>query len=150
MPPAATNATYQNMGPVAEVIVDAPRGRGNPHIRGAPLQYSSTHSFAGTGRGQTAVPSFVLRSHPFSGFIPEDVHSSIPLALRKAEGEEEESKRNEEKAKHAHRQSTDEKQPTQVCIVWRGGGKNVQLIRAGDNNWKGRQIMEYEYVLVYI
>jgi len=29
-------------------------------------------------------------------------------------------------------------------IYWRGGGKNVTLIRAGDDNWKGRQPMEKE------
>ncbi|KAL5501478.1 GAL83 [Sanghuangporus vaninii] len=148
IPSAATNVTYQNMPAMAEVIVqaEAPRGRGNPHIRGAPLQYSSTHSFAGTGRGQTTVPSFVLRSHPYGGFVPEDVHSSIPLALPQAEtGAEEEAERVEEKAKNAsHRQSTDEKQPAQVRIVWRGGGKSVFLMRAGDNNWKGRQAMEYD------
>lgn len=80
--------------------------------------------------------------------MPEDVHSSIPLALRKAEtGASEDAELQEEKTQHAAaRQSADEKQPAQVCIVWRGGGKSVVLMRAGDNNWKGRQPMEYEYV----
>ncbi|EJC98143.1 uncharacterized protein FOMMEDRAFT_24144 [Fomitiporia mediterranea MF3/22] len=148
IPSAATNAAVQNMPPMAEVIVQAeaaPRGRGNPHIRGAPLQYTSTHSFTGTGRGQT-LPSFVLRSHPHGGFVPEDVKSSIPLAIRTAgEGAEAEEETEREKAEYiAPRRSTEEKQPAQVCIVWRGGGKSVFLMRAGDNNWKGRQPMEYD------
>lgn len=154
IPSAATNAAIQNMPPMAEVIVQAneQRGRGNPHIRGAPLQYTSTHSFTGTGRGQTPLPSFVLRSHPYGGFVPEDVHSTLPLALGKTEDAvEEEAERQEENAhRTTPRQSTDEKQPAQVCIVWRGGGKSVFLMRAGDNNWKGRQPMEYEYVTFLI
>ena len=35
---------------------------------------------------------------------------------------------------------------TMIRVVWRGGGRNVQLMRAGDNNWKGRRLMDYEYV----
>ena len=82
-------------------------------------------------------------------FAPEDIHSSIPLALRKAEpgGAVEDAEREGEAAPHdAKRDSTEEKQPAQVCIVWRGGGKSVFLVRAGDNNWKGRQAMEFECV----
>ncbi|THH11150.1 hypothetical protein EW145_g840 [Phellinidium pouzarii] len=154
IPTAVTNVSEQPMPPVSEVIVlpGDSRGRGNPYIRGAPLQYSSTRSFTGTSRGQP-MQSFVLRSHPYGGFVPEDVHSSIPLALHKAEvGAEEEAEKAEGKAQHgkaqhsASRASTEEKQPVQVDIVWRGGGKNVELMRAGDNNWKGRQAMAYEYV----
>ncbi|KAI5122777.1 hypothetical protein M0805_000121 [Coniferiporia weirii] len=148
IPTAVTNVGEQPMPPMAEVIVQpaAPRGRGNPHIRGAPLPYTSTRSFTGASRGQGPMQSFVLRSHPYGGFVPEDVHSSIPLALRKAElGTEEEAEKEENKAQHAaKRASTEEKHPAQVCIVWRGGGKNVELLRAGDNNWKGRQPMDYD------
>jgi hypothetical protein len=31
-------------------------------------------------------------------------------------------------------------------ITWRGGGKTVVLARAGDDDWKGRTIMEREWV----
>lgn len=59
-------------------------------------------------------------------FVPEVVHSTIPLALVKAEG--------------------DVPRPEHVTITikWRGGGKSVILARAGDDYWKGRQPMEYE------
>ena len=63
----------------------------NHHMRGAPLQYNSTRSFAGvyanvTGQvqqEQQQPPSFAARSHPHR-FIPEDIHSSIPIASHKA------------------------------------------------------------------
>jgi hypothetical protein len=35
----------------------------------------------------------------------------------------------------------------QCRIIWRGGGKIVFLARAGDEDWKGRQLMERESVL---
>lgn len=35
-------------------------------------------------------------------------------------------------------------QPVPVKIVWRGGGHNVLLARAGDDEWKGRRVMERE------
>lgn len=41
----------------------------------------------------------------------------------------------------------DKKEPVLTKIVWQGGGRNVVLARAGDNDWKGRQQMEPEYVL---
>lgn len=157
----------------------AGRGRGvNAHIRGAPLQYNSTRSFAGaTGRSgrpgatytgsngqERTMQSFALRAHPHGGFVPEDVHSSIPLALRKAElGDDAEAAEDDdeqggvgakEARAHAHElglglgldESGEETERTlaQVCIVWRYGGRDVKLLRAGDNNWKGRTPMEYE------
>ena len=36
--------------------------------------------------------------------------------------------------------------PVPVNIVWKGGGSEVVLSRAGDDDWKGRQPMEREYV----
>ena len=64
-------------------------------MRDAPLQYNSTRSFAGAyanilGQGQQEQqqpPSFAARSHTHGGFIPEDINSSIPIALRKASPE---------------------------------------------------------------
>ncbi|EAU86156.1 hypothetical protein CC1G_03367 [Coprinopsis cinerea okayama7 len=35
-------------------------------------------------------------------------------------------------------------QPVPTKIVWRGGGYNVVLARAGDDDWKGRRVMERE------
>ncbi|KAF7797487.1 hypothetical protein EIP86_008686 [Pleurotus ostreatoroseus] len=57
-------------------------------------------------------------------FVPEVVHSTIPLVLVKADGERPEH--------------------VAVTIKWRGGGKSVILARAGDDYWKGRQPMDYE------
>ena len=98
IPTNVVNAAQQL--PMAEAIVQTPpappagRGRAvNHHMRGAPLQYNSTRSFAGayaTATGQQGQqqqqqpPSFAARSQqqPHAGFVPEDIHSSIPLALR--------------------------------------------------------------------
>lgn len=138
--------------PMAEVIVQPPmdaRGSANSHMRGGPLPYNSTRSFGGAGRGRP-LPSFVLHAQQANMFSPEDIHSSIPLALRKAElsgGEGEQVEPLAESVSHnAKRDSTEGVQPAQVCVVWRGGGKSVFLIRAGDSNWKGRQPMEFECV----
>lgn len=59
-----------------------------------------------------------------SEFVQETVYSTIPLALGDAKPE---------------------LLPTK--IYWRGNGSIVVLARAGDDNWRGRQPMEYEYVL---
>lgn len=59
-------------------------------------------------------------------FVPEVVHSTIPLALVKAEGDV-------PKPEHVT-----------ITIKWKGGGKSVILARAGDDYWKGRQPMDYE------
>lgn len=186
LPPDASIAEqdYVNRGRGA-----ASRGAGrgatsvNPHIRGAPLQYNSTRSFAGA-RGQVsqgnrdgrqaASQSFASRLHPHGGFIPEDVHSSIPLALRKAEAGAAEA--SEAASARAARltpdgqsstgeasgeastategsaagvgstasSGSDKRQPAQVHIVCKLPGKSVMLLRAGDNNWKGRTEMDYE------
>lgn len=39
--------------------------------------------------------------------------------------------------------------PVPYTIVWRGGGSEVILSRAGDDDWKGRQPMERTYVRSY-
>lgn len=67
------------------------------------------------------------RIHPSSSrhiksFVPEVVHSSVPIGLLKG--------------------AADENELVPVKITWRGGGKSVALARAGDNDWKGRQVME--------
>jgi hypothetical protein len=168
----------QKYPPMAEVIVQQPsetaattRGRGHSHIRGGPLPYNSTRSFTGASARGRALPSFVLRAQATNMFSPEDIHSSIPLALRKAEpsgggsgsggGEEAELEGSGRRggggaeddgegvesgavARDSKRDSTGEKLPAQACIVWRGGGKSVFLMRAGDNNWKGRRPLDYE------
>ena len=156
----------------AELLLDHPpsthipvhnhhRPRGSPYFRGANLQYSST-SFS--SRGQSAQPRMQeiyaeseidasTQSDP-SGFVQETVHSTIPLALHKAEEEIAKSANVDTAGENGQlMQRPDEsheepKEPFSVKITWNGGGKNVTLVRAGDNNWKGRLPMEPEYVIL--
>ena len=69
-----------------------------------------------------------------SPFTPEVVHSTIPIALHK---QLDHSADDDGKRRH-------KKEEVPMKIYWRGGGKSVILIRAGDDNWKGRQPMEKE------
>ncbi|KAF8133677.1 carbohydrate-binding module family 48 protein [Boletus edulis] len=131
-----------------------PRNRGSPYFRGAPLQYNSTHSFA--SRAQAAAQPRIqeiyaesqieVPTHPDRPvFIQETVHSTIPLALQKAEEELAAATTNSlvESGQPASNRSSDEpREAMNVRITWRGGGKSVVLARAGDDNWKGRQQME--------
>lgn len=84
---------------------------------------SSSAISARNGPGGSPILEEPLRSD----FVPEVVHSTIPLALVKAEGDV-------------------KPEPVPIKIYWRGGGNYVVLARAGDDNWQGRQPMEYEYV----
>lgn len=69
-----------------------------------------------------------------SSFKPEVVRSTIPIALQKQldQSTDDDGKRRPKR------------EEIPMKIYWRGGGKNVILIRAGDDNWKGRQSMEKE------
>jgi hypothetical protein len=136
------------------------RPRGSPYFRNAHLQYSSTSI---SSRGQSAQPRMQelyaeseidasVQPDP-SAFVQETVHSTIPLALQKAEEEIAKSEdvdlagENGQLMKRPDQSHEDTKEPVSVKITWNGGGKNVILVRAGDNNWKGRLPMEPEYVI---
>lgn len=69
-----------------------------------------------------------------SPFQQEVVHSTIPVALQ---GRLDHSIEDDGKRRC-------KKEDVPIKIYWRGGGKNVVLIRAGDDDWKGRQPMEKE------
>ncbi|EJF63208.1 hypothetical protein DICSQDRAFT_179224 [Dichomitus squalens LYAD-421 SS1] len=85
--------------------------------------FASTRSFQSTVVQDSPPRSDVpMRSE----FVPEVVHSTIPIALMKAEED-------------GHKL-----EPVNYKITWRGGGKKVVLIRAGHDNWQGRQPMEYD------
>jgi hypothetical protein len=155
----------------AELLLDQPpsthipvnhhhqRPRGNPYFRGAPLQYNSTHSFASRGqaatqpRMQELFAESQMESDP-QEFVEETVHSTIPLALHRAEEEfaattTDDIDENGQPIPNRPTPSFDEpKESMNVKITWHGGGKSVVLARAGDDNWKGRQPMESEYVYV--
>lgn len=79
-------------------------------------------------------------------FVKEVVNSSIPLGLLEEldtqlyleeEGETTAPVRPEDPALT---------EPVVVKVTWQGGGKNVVLARAGDDDWSGRQPMEREFV----
>ncbi|KAI0301195.1 5'-AMP-activated protein kinase beta subunit, interation domain-containing protein [Multifurca ochricompacta] len=68
-------------------------------------------------------------------FFPETIHSTIPLAMTQAEASQPPTR--------TRLSPIDEPpHPVDMKISWHGGGKTVLLARAGDNNWKGRQVME--------
>lgn len=94
--------------------------------------YPSMHSVRSDSRERQTAPSdqgSPPRTDISNGrheFVQEVVHSTIPLALMKAEGEG-------PRPEHVT-----------VTIKWKSGGRSVILARAGDDYWKGRQPMEYE------
>lgn len=81
-----------------------------------------------------SVPPSQLQEEKQSPFLQEIVHSTIPIALHKPLDHS-----IDDDGKRRHK-----KEEVPMKIYWRGGGKNVILIRAGDDNWKGRQPMEKE------
>lgn len=89
---------------------------------------SSLSAFNSTRSFQSVVPESPPRSDiPLRPeFVPEVVHSTIPLALVKAE------------------EDLHKPEPVKIKIVWKQSGRKVYLIRAGDNNWQSKQTMEYE------
>lgn len=93
-------------------------------------KYDSNHSES----SKDSVPPSQLPEEKESPFQQEVVHSTIPIALHKPldQSIEDDSKRRHKK------------EEVSMKIYWRGGGKSVILIRAGDDNWKGRQPMEKE------
>ncbi|KAI0248643.1 5'-AMP-activated protein kinase beta subunit, interation domain-containing protein [Lactifluus subvellereus] len=67
-------------------------------------------------------------------FFPDTISSTIPLGLAQADVPQPPT--------HTRLSPIDEPpQPVDVKISWHGGGKSVVLARAGDANWKGRQVM---------
>lgn len=121
----------------------SPKRRVNPFFRGAPLQYNSTRSFTSKPHQHHQAPTRMQEptTTPPPVFVPETVHSTIPIALEKAESAS--SQGLTPKRQHA---SDDSQDPVSVKITWHGGGKSVILARAGDDDWKGRTVMEREYV----
>jgi hypothetical protein len=75
-------------------------------------------------------------------FVPETITSTIPLGLTQADVPQPPTR--------ARLSPIDEPSPpVDVTISWHGGGKSVLLARAGDANWKGRQVMTRRCVLYH-
>ncbi|PPQ89035.1 hypothetical protein CVT25_004677 [Psilocybe cyanescens] len=73
-----------------------------------------------------------------SGYAREVVRSSIPVLLGKAAKADEV----DQSAMLSPLKEDLLADPVPVKIVWKGGGREVVLARAGDDEWKGRQPME--------
>ncbi|KAI0289209.1 hypothetical protein BC826DRAFT_634174 [Russula brevipes] len=70
-----------------------------------------------------------------TSFFPETIHSTIPPGFTQEDIPQAPTR--------ARLSPIDEPpHPVDVKISWHGGGKAVLLARAGDANWKGRQVME--------
>lgn len=104
---------------------NVPRGRYRSSY--LPSANPSTRSFM--SRVQDTSP--VREELPRPRFVPEVVHSTLPLALIKAE------------------EDATNPEPVSVKIVWHGGGRSVVLARAGDDNWQGRQPMDFDSTTGY-
>lgn len=93
-------------------------------------KYDSNHSES----SKDSAPPSQQQDEQQSPFQQEVVHSTIPIALHKPLDH---SIEDENKRRH-------KREEVPMKIYWRGSGKNVILIRASDDNWKGRQPMEKE------
>ena len=118
----STFRVQNNFASAAQIALS--NGRGSRYKSYLSSAYPSTHSFVSRDQDQGSPPRQEPMKHEF---VSEVVTSTLPVAL-KAEGDV-----------HIPEHIT-------VTIKWRGGGKSVYLARAGDDYWKGRQLMEYEYV----
>ena len=96
-----------------------------------------------------------------AAFVPETVHSTIPIALHKAEAElaraefgdeddEDEPPTVHDLALQKEIAADEPLVPVPTKIYWKAGGRTVLLARAGDDNWKGRLAMELECALLFI
>lgn len=130
-----------------------PQPRNQPLFRGAPTARQQPPISARQQQAQQRIQELYNQSQhvpppailpPLSpagevpsspGFVKETVKSSIPIALGVVEGVVGE----QGLLSPAMR---DDPVTVPTKITWRGGGKTVILARAGDDDWKGRTIME--------
>ena len=120
-PPPQTFRPQNNLPSAARLdrVVD-----GRSRYQSSLSAFNSTRSFQSAVTDSPPRPDIPLRPE----FVPEVIHSTIPLALEP---------RHEEDGAH-------KPEHVNTKITWKGGGKKVVLIRAGHDNWQGRQPMEFE------
>ena len=87
-----------------------------------------------------AAPPSSPASVPRPAYVREVVRSSIPVVLGEAAIQAD----THENTVLSPIQEDLSADPVPVTIVWRGGGNEVILSRAGDDDWQGRQPMERE------
>ncbi|KAI0074049.1 hypothetical protein K474DRAFT_1665873 [Panus rudis PR-1116 ss-1] len=124
-PPPPTFKPQNNLPSAAHIPGLNHRSRHRSYLSSA---YPSTHSFvSGRDSHSRSPPEPVPEEEPArpAEYVPEVVHSVLPTPLRT----EDESARTE---------------PVTVLVRWRRGGRSVFLARAGDNNWAGRQPMQFD------
>jgi hypothetical protein len=121
----------------------APRGRQQPVSPRQQQQVARMQILYNQSQQPTTSLS---RQTPFQ---QEIVRSSIPVALIKALPNE--TLPASEIVQHEYPQKEDLLADfVAVKIVWKGGGTQVILARAGDEEWKGRQLMEKESVFFFL
>ncbi|KAF8799353.1 hypothetical protein BYT27DRAFT_6861705 [Phlegmacium glaucopus] len=119
----------------------APRGRQQPiSARQQQQQVARMQELYNQSQQPANAPS---RQNPFQ---QETVRSSIPVALTKANVLP--------LADAIVHQEYPQKEdlladPVPIKVIWKGGGTEVVLARAGDEEWKGRQLMEKESTNVW-
>ncbi|KAF9465286.1 5'-AMP-activated protein kinase beta subunit, interation domain-containing protein [Collybia nuda] len=129
-----------------------PRGRPNSYFRGTPRppnsrqqsharqQQQAAHIqelYNQYNQAQAPPPSPTIDTPQF---VPEIVHSSIPIALGKALLAQLDDAGIP--VPEPLREVAGPPELVPVRITWRGGGKTVMLARAGDDDWQGRQLMQ--------
>ncbi|KAI0789583.1 5'-AMP-activated protein kinase beta subunit, interation domain-containing protein [Abortiporus biennis] len=127
-PPVQTFRVQNNLPSAAHInLHTVPSGQGRSRHNRSYLNsaYPSTNSF--DSRVHSSPPQQTERLKP--EFVPEVIHSTLPVALPKAE------------------EDISKPEPITVFIKWRGikgEYKSVVLARAGDDSWKGRQPMDFD------
>ncbi|KXN86447.1 SNF1 protein kinase subunit beta-2 [Leucoagaricus sp. SymC.cos] len=80
-----------------------------------------------------------------AAFQREVVNSSIPIGLLLETDERKSEEEEEEPTVPLRVDDSTLVEPIAVPITWRGGGRDVVLARAGDDDWNGRLPMEREH-----
>lgn len=143
--PVPQHPNHPPFPPAPRPNPSAPRGRQQPiSHRQQQQQVTRMQELYNQSQQPTNPPSPSRQT-----FQQETVRSSIPVALTKALPNE--IPPADEILEQEYPQKEDLLADfAPVKIVWRGGGTHVVLARAGDDEWKGRQLMEKESVFYFI
>lgn len=123
-PPPAPGFQPQNNLPSAARLAFNNRRRSYNSSRQPSVQSFDTRDPSPPRRAETILEHDELDR---IGRPRELIHSTLPIVLIK--GDE---------------PGPSDDQPSNISIKWRGGARKVVLARAGDDNWKGRQDMDYD------
>jgi hypothetical protein len=127
----------------------------NAHFRGAPLPYSSTRSFTTAGKqtkqSQQPVqqPSQRTSSQAPRPAPTRPIENAVPAVVPKIISNVHNPLDSGEYTVDGQRRKRPRPEPVPYKVVWRGHATSVVLARAGDDHWRGRQVMEKEYVFIF-